>query len=63
MATILRFKSAVASLPVRVSNSDRNGSAEIIIFPGVRFERMEEPPAARPRGRRARERDTLSLDD
>ena len=41
----------------------RDRSAEIIIFPGIRFERATEPPAARPRGRRARERDMLSLDD
>lgn len=42
------------------------GSAEIIIFPGVRIERWEQAPApqaAKPRNRRARARDRIELPD
>ena len=42
---------------------EANGSAEIIIFPGVRIERWEAPPAAKPRRRRARVRDQIELPD
>ncbi len=63
MATILRFRAVGASMPPRLIKADRSRSAEIILFPGVRFERAVEERAVKPRSRRARERDTLKLDD
>lgn len=62
MALILEFRSSVAKAepePVQA------GGAEIIIFPGVRRERHEEPPAKQQRRReRSRtKRDRLELPD
>jgi hypothetical protein len=60
MATILEFRHGL-----KPGNARRNGfttSAEIVFFPGVRYERWEEEPAAKPK-KRARHRDQLDLDD
>ena len=60
MATILAFSAAKSSRST-AANSARAG-AEIVIFPGVRFERMSDAPspAAKPA---VRERDRLSIPD
>jgi hypothetical protein len=60
MATILEFR------PVqKAGRSMRNGHdtpAEIVFFPGVRYERWDEAVAVKPR-KRARRRDRLELND
>lgn len=63
MASILEFRrSAFNFRPV--GGARAAGSADIVLFPGVRYERYtEEPAPAKPRARRARRRDQLDLDD
>lgn len=60
MATILEFRTDAEKIPVKLVRRKRR-SAEIVIFPGVRYERYvsEEAEAAAPRV----ERDTLKLVD
>jgi hypothetical protein len=60
MATILEFRSDTDRVPVKASRRRRR-SAEIVIFPGVRYERHEDPPRAKAGGGRRIERDTLKL--
>ena len=60
MATILEFRNETERVPVKASRRRRR-SAEIVIFPGVRYERHEEPPRATPGSGRRIERDTLKL--
>ena len=60
MATILEFRQAQTH-----SASQRRGGrtpAEIVFFPGVRYERRDEAPASKPK-KRARRRDKLELND
>jgi hypothetical protein len=64
MATILEFRAGC----VRGSHSARlqGSSAEIVIFPGIRYERWKEgetPAPAQPKIKRQRHRDTLELED
>ncbi len=56
MATIVEFRAA--SRPRAVCSA--GSSAEIVLFPGVRYERWADEPSEK-RGRRARNRDTLEL--
>jgi hypothetical protein len=64
MATILEFRAQGARYPEFSDQRDRTRSAEVVIFPGVRYERDVEPEAAaKPRGRRTRQRDRLELDE
>jgi hypothetical protein len=57
MAKILKFDCAPRAAPA--SMTDR--SADIVLFPGVRYERQTAPEAAKPkRGKRIR--DTLQLE-
>jgi len=60
MAMILDFRSRGARPEPTEPNEPR--SAEIIIFPGVRRERSEEPPKPA-RRKRAPKRDRLELPD
>jgi hypothetical protein len=64
MASILEFrKSAFRFRPLN-DKSGASATAEIVLFPGVRYERWsEEPPQDKPAPRRARRRDHLELDD
>jgi hypothetical protein len=61
MATILEFRSDGEKVPVKLVRRKRR-SAEIVIFPGVRYERRHdgEQSASGLSGRI--ERDTLKLD-
>jgi hypothetical protein len=59
MAMILDFRSRNAREP---RDQDETGSAEIIIFPGVRRERHGEAPKPA-RRKRAPKRDRLELPD
>lgn len=62
MATIYRI--APPTAPRRSGTSASTGSAEIILFPGVRYERWEDTAAKQPTdGRRAKARDRLDLLD
>lgn len=65
MASILEFRQpAFGSRQVSVK-SDKAVSADIVLFPGVRYERWSDdaaPESDKPR-RRARRRDHLELDD
>lgn len=56
MTKVVEFRAA--SRPRIVSNS--GATAEVVLFPGVRYERWADEPADK-RGRRARNRDTLEL--
>lgn len=59
MATILEFRSDTEKVPAKGPRRRRR-SAEIVIFPGVRYERLEDPCPGKPARRRI-ERDTLKL--
>jgi hypothetical protein len=59
MATILAFSAAKSSRSAPAVPA-RTG-AEILIFPGVRYERMQDSPA--PAAKPAHERDRLSIPD
>ena len=60
MATILEFRQGQRKNASRRSGFDT--PAEIVFFPGVRYERWEEKPAAQQK-KRARRRDKLVLND
>ncbi len=61
MATILEFPARVARVQSPNGEAHRQSCADIVIFPGIRYEREAEP--APKRGRRARHRDHLELED
>lgn len=64
MATILEFRAHAARYPEFSDQRDRSRSAEVVIFPGVRYERDPQPEAsAKARGRRSRQRDRLEIDE
>jgi hypothetical protein len=66
MATILEFRMREETAGADVDVSAPTQFGEVIIFPGVRYERYEEqptPPAARVRARRTRHHDRLELDE
>lgn len=61
MATILEFRQGL-----RAHGQQRNGAAvpaEIVFFPGVRYERWEETPPATKSKKRARRRDRMEIED
>jgi hypothetical protein len=62
MASILEFRQPALQSRQVTTKSDAAGSADIVLFPGVRYERWGEGEPAKPR-RRARRRDHLDLDD
>ncbi len=63
MASILEFRTgSVGARPSAVADGPR-GTADIILFPGVRYERMTEEATPAPKSRsRRRRRDCLELD-
>ncbi|MGD9783881.1 MAG: hypothetical protein AB7E80_09980 [Hyphomicrobiaceae bacterium] len=60
MAQIVDFRIHAETRATRRVRHRGLGSAEIVIFPGVRYERWEEPAAAK---RRGRPRDRIDLPD
>jgi len=63
MAHIVQFRSGIARTEPE-SETERQGGAQIIIFPGVRRERHAEPPARPRRREKGRpKRDRLELPD
>ena len=64
MATILEFRTQVARYPEFAEQRDRSQSAEVVLFPGVRYERDAQAEApTKPRSRRSRQRDRLELEE
>ena len=59
-ATILEFRSDIEKVPAKGTRRRRR-SAEIVIFPGVRYERHDDSSAAKNGSGRTVERDTLEL--
>ena len=59
MATIVEFRSPLRRAPT--PSAMKGGSADIVIFPGVRYEHQSEPEAAKPK-KSKRTRDTLHLE-
>ncbi|MBY0559461.1 hypothetical protein [Hyphomicrobium sp.] len=63
MATIIAFKTAPKPTTASVLAAYGAGqSAEIVFFPGVRYERHGEERADKPKKPRQSRRDTLDLD-
>ncbi|HRN89585.1 hypothetical protein [Hyphomicrobium sp.] len=64
MASILEFRTLPASARPRSVADGAKGPAEIVLFPGVRYERMteDEAPAQKSRSRARTQRDLLELD-
>lgn len=60
MATIVEFRSAPRRTEPLPANA--SGSADIVFFPGVRYERPPEPKAEEPKKSKPR-RDTLEIDN
>ncbi|AGK58107.1 hypothetical protein HYPDE_32163 [Hyphomicrobium denitrificans 1NES1] len=60
MATIVEFRSAPRRTEALPANA--GGSADIVFFPGVRYERPEEPTAEKSKKGKPR-RDTLAIED
>lgn len=61
-ATILEFRSDIEKAPAKGTRRRRR-SAEIVIFPGVRYERHDEAPTPKSGSGSKVERDTLKLID
>ncbi|HVZ05123.1 hypothetical protein [Hyphomicrobium sp.] len=59
MATIVEFKCTSRREPTLADKM--NGPADIVFFPGVRYERHPEPDATKPNMTK-RSRDTLKLE-
>jgi len=66
MASILEFRKSVFRLRPLSGHAGVLGSADIVIFPGVRYERWSDEASTAPAatsGHRQRRRDRLELDD
>jgi hypothetical protein len=64
MATILEFRKLVepaGSTTAQVQQTSARAACEIIVFPGVRYERWEEPPVKAKRKSRQKPRDLLEI--
>ncbi len=62
MATIIEFRQGLR--PAALPRSIANAQAQIVFFPGVRYERWAEEVSAEPAKKRARRRrDKIVLDD
>jgi hypothetical protein len=61
MATIVEFRASQSRYQT-ASRPAYGASAEIVIFPGVRYERWAEPAEA-PSPRKKRPRDTIEIDE
>jgi hypothetical protein len=59
MATIVEFRSPPRRAPT--PSAMKGGSADIVIFPGVRYERLPETEATKTK-KTKRSRDTLHLE-
>jgi hypothetical protein len=63
MATILEFKAAPKPTAASVMAAYGAGqSAEVVLFPGVRYERHDEEPEATKSRKSKRSRDSIDLE-
>lgn len=62
MALILEFSAHASKACRRSASINATGSAEIVIFPGVRYERLDDTSAPRAK-RRGKARDRIELPD
>lgn len=62
MSLILDFSAHATKSRRRAARGKTAGSAEIVIFPGVRYERYDDAPVAMQK-RRAKQRDRIELPD
>ena len=62
MATILEFRSAPRPAPASELAMEPGQMAEIVLFPGVRYERAEEEEPAKPK-RTRRRHDTIEIEN
>lgn len=64
MATILEFRAQSLRSPGTVIHHSGGTGAEIVFFPGVRYERWsDDETPARQKPRKSRRRDRLDLED
>jgi hypothetical protein len=63
MATILDFRAPAAGRPSETAAAKVSGSAELIFFPGIRYERTEIEPPSQARKSGGRTRDLIELLD
>jgi hypothetical protein len=64
MASILEFRKSAFSVRSVNEKGGASATADIVLFPGVRYERWEDAHATdEQRSRRTRRRDRLDLDD
>lgn len=64
MATILEFRSGMRAEPYSPEkHGRRHASAEIVFFPGVRYERSQGAPSQEKPKRRSKKRDKIELRD
>ncbi|WP_072392110.1 hypothetical protein [Hyphomicrobium sp. CS1GBMeth3] len=64
MASILEFRQPAVGVRRATVSSTPASTADIVLFPGVRYERWAEAPSGVEKSRRrARSRDHLDLDD
>lgn len=64
MATIVDIRTAAAAKSKQVAHGERRGSADVLLFTGVRYERWHDVPASALAGRQTtKRRDHLELED
>lgn len=64
MASIIEFRRPGFMERSHTARNAANASADVVLFPGVRYERhAEQPEQVKPKSRRSRRRDHLDLDD
>ena len=61
MAHIFDFNAHASKSCQRAARASMAGSAEIVIFPGVRYERAEAGSVSTPARRHAKQRDRIEL--
>jgi hypothetical protein len=62
MATILEFRSAPRPAPASQFAMESGQMAEIVFFPGIRYERAEEEKTTKPK-RTRRQHDTIEIEN
>lgn len=63
MADIIEFRCVAARRAACTRPDEAQKSADILFFPGVRYQRWEEPGRSQQHCRRGRRRDTLELSE
>lgn len=63
MATIIEFRASSSRTAGAPPRGVRANSGEVVIFPGVRYQRWSDESAVKPRGKKTRRRDTLEFEE